>query len=140
MVHLFKQQTFSRLLGVKHRHFFRWEMMKYQVYNKNSNNIINTSQVAQVVKNPPANPGDAGEVASVSRLGRSPGEGNGNPLHYSHLGNPMDRGAWWATLHGVARSQTWLSDGAHMHYYEHFYVLAKSSEFHLGKNGKIQWS
>ena len=51
-----------------------------------------------MVKNPPANPGDAGEVASVSRLGRSPGEGNGNPLHYSHLENPMVRGAWLATV------------------------------------------
>ena len=81
--------------------------MKYQVYNKNSNNIIiNTSQVAQVVKNPPANPGDAGEGGSISRLGRCPGEGNGNPLQYSCLGNPMDIGAWWATLQGVARSQT----------------------------------
>ena len=40
---------------------------------------------------------------------RSPGEGNGNPLQYSYLGNPMDRGAWWATVHGVAKSQTQLS-------------------------------
>ena len=81
-------------------------MMKYQVYNKYSNNItIITSQVAQVVKNPPANPGDTGEVGSISRLGRSPGEGNGNPLQYSCLEKPMDRGVWWDTLHGVSRSQ-----------------------------------
>ena len=48
----------------------------------------------------------------VQSLGRenSPGEGNGNPLQYSCLENPMDRGAWWATVHGVAKSQTWLSD------------------------------
>ena len=51
---------------------------------------------SSVVKNPPANAGDAG---SIPRLGRSPGEGNGNPLHYSCLRNPMDRGAWWATAH-----------------------------------------
>ena len=43
-------------------------------------------------------------------LDRSPGEGNGNPLQYSCLGNPMDRGAWWAVVHGVAKRRTWLSD------------------------------
>ena len=52
-----------------------------------------------VVKNLAANAGDA---VSVSESGRSPGEGNGNPLQYSCLGNPMDRGAWQATVHGVA--------------------------------------
>ena len=54
-----------------------------------------------VVKNLPANAGDAG---SILGLGRSPGEGSGNPLQYSCLENPMDRGAWWATVHGVAMS------------------------------------
>jgi len=53
-----------------------------------------------MVKNPPANAGDMG---SISGLGRSPGEGNGKLLQYSCLGNPMDRGAWWATVHGVAK-------------------------------------
>ena len=43
-------------------------------------------------------------------MGRSPGEGHGNPLQYSYLENPMDRGAWWATVHGVAKSWTQLSD------------------------------
>ena len=46
---------------------------------------------------------NAGDPVSIPGSGRSPGEGNGNPLHYSCLGNPMDRGAWWATVHGVAR-------------------------------------
>ena len=53
-----------------------------------------------VVKNLPANVGDPGLIPG---LGRSPGEGNGNPLQYSCLGNPMDRRAWWATIHGVTR-------------------------------------
>ena len=53
-----------------------------------------------VVKNLPANARDMG---SVLRLGRSPGEGNGNPIQDSCLGNPVDRGAWWATVHGVAK-------------------------------------
>ena len=56
-----------------------------------------------VVKNLPVNAGDAD---SIPVLGRSPGEGNGNPLQYSCQGNPMDRGAWQATVHGVAKSQT----------------------------------
>ena len=51
-----------------------------------------------------------GDVCSIPGLGRSPEEGNGNPLQYSCLGNPMDRGDWWATVHGVAKSQTQLSD------------------------------
>ena len=60
-----------------------------------------------MVKNPPANAGDLG---SIPGSGRYPGEGNGNPLKYSCLGNPMDRVAWWAIAHGVAKSQTRLSD------------------------------
>ena len=60
-------------------------------------------QMALVVKNLPANTGDLG---SISELGRSPGGGNGNPLQYSCLGNPTDRGAWQATVHGVTKSQT----------------------------------
>ena len=55
-----------------------------------------------VVTNPPANAGDAGDQGSISGLGRSPGGENDNPLQYSCLENPMDRGAWWATVHRVA--------------------------------------
>ena len=53
---------------------------------------------------------NAGDLGSVPGLGRSPGEGNGNPLQFSCLENPMDRGAWWATVHGVAKSRTRLND------------------------------
>ena len=52
----------------------------------------------------------SGDPGSIPGLGRSPGEGNGNPLQYSCLGNPMDRGTWWATVHGVSKSQTRLRD------------------------------
>ena len=62
------------------------------------------SQVVPVAKNPPANEGDAGDMGSIPGLGRSLGEGNGNPLQYSFLGNPMGRGAWWATVHGSQRA------------------------------------
>ena len=51
-----------------------------------------------VVKNPPANAGDTGDLGLILGLGRYPGGGNGNPLQYSCLGNPMDRGAWWAVV------------------------------------------
>ena len=66
------------------------------------------SQVALVVKNPPANVEDVRTAGSIPGLGRSPGEGNGTLLWYSCLENPMDRGAWWATVHGVAQSRTRL--------------------------------
>ena len=68
----------------------------------------NMSDMTQWVKNPPANAGDIRDVGSIPRLGRSPGEGNSNPVQYSCLGNPMDRGAWWTTAHGVAKSWTGL--------------------------------
>ena len=58
--------------------------------------------VALVVKNPPANAGDARDMGLIGGSRRSPGEGNGNPLQYSCLENPMDTGAWRAIVHGVA--------------------------------------
>ena len=61
-----------------------------------------------VVKNPPAKAGDVRNVGSVPGEGRSPGGGHVNPLQYSCLGSPMDRGAWWATVHGITKSQTRL--------------------------------
>ena len=60
------------------------------------------------VKNLPANGGDAGDPGLLPGLGGSSGEGNGNPLQYSRLGNLMHRGAWWAIVHGVTKSQTRL--------------------------------
>jgi len=60
--------------------------------------------VALVAKNPPANAGDIRDLSLNPGLGRSPGEGNGNPLQYSCLENPMGRGIWWATVHRVAKS------------------------------------
>ena len=57
----------------------------------------------------PTNAGDAGDTGTIPGLGRSLEEGNDNPLQYSCLGNPMDSGAWWATVHGITKSQTQLS-------------------------------
>ena len=68
------------------------------------------SQVALVIKNPPASAGDIKDVGSIPGLGRSPGGGHGNPLQDSCLENPMDRGARQSTVHGVTKSWTWLRD------------------------------
>ena len=62
---------------------------------------------SSVVKNPPANAGDA---SSTPKLGRSLGEGNGNPFQYSYLENPLDGEAWYTTVHGISKSWTRLSD------------------------------
>ena len=64
------------------------------------------SQVALVVKKLPASAGDVRDMGSVPGLRRFPGGGYGNPLQYSRLENFKDRGAWWATVHGVAKSWT----------------------------------
>ena len=68
------------------------------------------SQVVLLVKNSPANSGDTRDSGSIPGLGRSPGEGNGNPFQCSCLENPKDRGAWRAPDHRVAKSRTWLRD------------------------------
>ena len=59
---------------------------------------------SSVVKNPPASVGDIRDMGLIPRSGRSPGGGPGNPLQCSCLENPMDRGAWWATVHGVTKN------------------------------------
>ena len=74
--------------------------------------VPGTSPMAQVVKNPPASAGDARDVGSIPGWGRCPGEGNSNPLQYSCLENPTDRGSWRPTVHGVARVR---HDWVHMH-------------------------
>ena len=85
-----------------------WE----QEENENIFWVSRTSQLALVVKNKPANAGDVRDSGSTPESGRSPGGGQENPLQYSCLENPMDRGAWWDTVHMTAQSwtqQKWLS-------------------------------
>ena len=62
--------------------------------------------IGTVVKNSPANAGDTRDVGSIPGSGRSPREGNGNPLQYSCVENPVDREAWWATVFGTVKSLT----------------------------------
>ena len=68
--------------------------------------FLRFSQVGLVVKNPPANAGDVRDTGLIPGFGRSPGEGHSNPLQDSCLENPMDRGAWQATVHVVTKSRT----------------------------------
>ena len=92
---------------------FRIIFSSLENYGKQS--VIRASQVVLVGKNPPANAGDARDVGSIPGLGRSPGEGNGNPRQYSGLESSMVRGAWWAIVHGVTQNWTRLSDSAYTH-------------------------
>ena len=84
-----------------------WLLRKYKLR-------LGASQVAPVVKNSPANARDVRDVGSIPGSGRSPGGGHGNPLQYSCLENPIDRGAWWATSH-LRVAKSWTSDLAHTH-------------------------
>ena len=77
--------------------FFDWSIVDIQ---------YGSPQVELVVKNPPENAGDVRGTGLIPRSGRSLGGGHGNPLHYSCLENPLDRAAWWATVHGVSKIQT----------------------------------
>ena len=79
------------------------------------------SQVARVVKTLPAKAGDIRDLGSLPGWGRSPRGGHGNPFQYSCLENPLDKGAWWATVYSVTKSQTGLSDLACIHVLNIYY-------------------
>ena len=80
---------------------------KVKAINESEGNIfVRASQVALEVKNPHANAGDVRDAGLIPGSGKSPGGGPDNPLHYCCLENPMDRGAWRATVHRVAQSWT----------------------------------
>ena len=87
-----------------------------------------------MVKYPLANTRDAGDSDSIIGLRRSSEGGNGNPFQYSCLGNPMDRGAWQAIVHAVAKSQTGLSTYAHAH--NQYYVI--SADRHINQLNKTK--
>ena len=92
------------------------------------------SQVALVVKNPPANVGDVKDVGSIPGSGRSPEGGHSNPFQYSCLENPIDRGPWWATGHMVTKSQTRLKElNTRTHSHTHTHMLQQASDsFKIG--------
>ena len=74
---------------------------------------LGASQVALVLKNLPASAGDVRDTGLISGSGRSPGRSHGNPCQYSCLGNPMDRGAWWVTVHRITKSWTRIQEDVH---------------------------
>ena len=103
-----KQEHYPR--GCLHPHL-QWYWLNIKAF-------MRASWVVPVVKNQPADAGDSRDTGFIPGLGISLGEGNGNPLQCSCLGNPMDRGAWQATVHGAAKSQTRLSTHTpHQEYY-----------------------
>ena len=113
-IHLKTQQLHTHTHTQTHTHIYIYVYIYISIW---------VSQVALVVKNPPANAGDAKDMDSIPGLVRSPREGYVNPLKYSCLENPTVRWAWWATVHGVTKSQTqrkWLSMHAHTH--THTYI------------------
>ena len=79
-----------------------------------------------VVKSLCANTGDVRDLGSIPGSRRSPGEGNGNQIQYSCLENSLDRGAWWATVYGVSKYQTWLSKHAYAHTHTHTDIVVQS--------------
>ena len=86
--------------------------------------------MALVVKNPSANAGDVRVQGLIPGLGRSPGVGNGNWLQYSCLENSMDKGAWWATVHGAAKHQTRRSTHRYTHRVLASYEAARKCTFY----------
>ena len=76
-----------------------------------------------MVKNPPANAEDSRAAGSIPGSGRSPGVASGDPLQYSGLENPKDRGAWWATVHEITNSQTTERSRAHTHTYQKVAII-----------------
>ena len=105
------KSTYLALISIKHITSRQGLKPLYQVkcwgYSINTSSINSGFPGGSEVKASACNVGDLG---SIPRTGRSPGEGNGNPLQDSRLESPMDGGAWWATVHGVAKSRTRLSD------------------------------
>ena len=79
-------------------HFYSYPLTDLYIYDLHSSiYYFGASQVALIVKNPPTNAGDIGDMGLIPGSGRYPGEQHGNPLQYSFLDKPMDRGAWWAS-------------------------------------------
>ena len=90
---------------ISHINMYIWNLEKWYwwTYLQGSSRDTGASQVVVVVKNMPSSAADVRDTGSIPGAGRSAGGGHGNPLQYSGLENPMDRGAWWATVHALQR-------------------------------------
>ena len=93
-------------------------------------------------KNPPDNARDSGYMDLIPGVGRSPGGGNDNPLQYSYLENPMDKGTWRAAVYGVEKSRTWLSLYARVHWHliNTIWMVIKNLPANAGDVSLIPWS
>ena len=113
----------SKLNGKRDLSFFFW------VHCLQRNHIFYwASQVVRVVKNTPANVGEVRDSGLIPGLGRSPGGGHDNPLQYSCLDNPMDGGAWWATVHRDTKSQTRLKQLSSKHTHGFYHTIKIKDE------------
>ena len=108
---------FENLLAAKYSHW-----LNHSKYLLVVTHLVQASQVALVVKKPPTNAGEVRNAGSVPGLGRSPGLGHNNPFQSSCLEKPMDRGAWWATVHRVTKRQ-------HTHTSSKWAILSIFSKF-----------
>jgi len=108
--------TTNKILSCKHRFWYMVFFFKLLAFSLHRiyfliKCILHIDSGVEV-KNSPANVGNVWDMDLMPWSRRSPGEGHGNPLQYSCLENPMVRGAWWAIVHGITNSQTWLSNWA----------------------------
>ena len=103
-----KLQSTKNSKNVLERLNSRFELEEKRISNLEVRPIDNKGQAVLVVKNPPVHAGNVRDVGSIPGLGRSTGGGHVHPLQYSCLGNPMDRGACWATVHSITKSWTIL--------------------------------
>ena len=117
------------LKGKKSCHMLQWMNLDEIILNDSIYDQIGPFQVVLVVKNLPANVEVIGDTGSMPGLGRSPGGGHGNPLQYSCLENPMDRGAWRATVHRAAKSWTRLKQLSTSTVWFHLYYVSKIVKF-----------
>ena len=125
----------SKRLFLSLTHHFHWDYLPWLFNefglhkNREMLTLVSVFLGGSMVKNLPANAGDAG---SIPGLGRSPGEGNGNPLPYSCLENSMDRGAWWATVHELTKSQIWQTEQLMLMYINYVsYILNIITHTHI---------
>ena len=129
MLYIHTAEYCLALKGKKSCHMLQWMNLDEITLNDSIYDQTGLPQVVLVVKNLPANAGVIGYTGSMHGLGRSPRGGHGNPLQYSYLENPMDRGAWRATVHRAAKSRTRMKQLSNSTVWHHIYDVSKIVKF-----------